>query len=171
LPDLNAKPRIDGLIMDKRKVIEQVVKKLKKEIEIGKKASKEAFDTATDDEAYSDGKYDTRSLEASYLAGGQAQIVKELGDALQGFNLLKAQQFIQPPSKQVGLGSLLEIQSKSGSSWYIIGPGGGGIEVEVDGCLVTILTLYSPFGEAVASKQTGEIIELPNVKAEILKIV
>ena len=66
---------MEGPKMDKFKVIEKIVKKLEEEIEISKKASMEAFDTATDIEAYSDGKYDTRSLEASYLAGGHAQIV------------------------------------------------------------------------------------------------
>jgi len=157
--------------MDKFKVIEKIVKKLEEEIEISKKASMEAFDTATDIEAYSDGKYDTRSLEASYLAGGHAQIVKELGDALQGFNLLRTQQFIQSPSDQVDLGSLLEIKNENGSCWYILGPSSGGLEVEVDDCTVTILTLHSPLGEEVASKKAGESVQTNDGLMEILRVI
>lgn len=157
--------------MDKLTVIDEVIKKLEEEIEIGVKASREAYDAATDEDAYSDGKYDTRSLEASYLAGGQAQIVKELGDALQGFNLLRAQHFIQPPSNLAGLGSLLEIKTDSTSTWYILGPGGGGLDVEVGGTTFTVLTLHSPLGEAVASKESGNRVELPEGTAEILQVI
>ena len=153
--------------MDKLFVIDQVIKKLEEEIEVGSKASREAFEAATDEDAYSDGKYDTRSLEASYLAGGQAQIVKDLGDALQGFRLLRAEHFIQPPSQQVGLGSLVEIEIQSNSNWYLIGPGGGGFDVDVDDKSVTVLTLHSPLGETVSSKTQGDAIQLPNGEATI----
>ena len=162
---------MEGPKMDKFKVIEKIVKKLEEEIEISKKASMEAFDTATDIEAYSDGKYDTRSLEASYLAGGHAQIVKELGDALQGFNLLRTQQLIQSPSDQVDLGSLLEIKNENGSCWFILGPSSGGLEGEVDDCTVTILTLHSPLGEEVASKKAGESVQTNDGLMEILRVI
>jgi transcription elongation GreA/GreB family factor len=156
--------------MDKLAVIDHVIKALEREIEIGSKASRDAFEAATDEDAYSDGKYDTRSLEASYLAGGQAQIVKELGDALQGFSLLRAEHFIQPPSKQVGLGSLIEISQKESSTWYILGPGSGGIDVDVDGDSVTVLTVHSPFGQSVASKMEGDVVELPDGLATIRSV-
>ena len=157
--------------MDKLAVIDEVIKALQHEIDIGTKASKEAFDAATDEDAYSDGKYDTRSLEASYLAGGQAQIVKELGDALQGFNLMKAQFFITPPSSQIGLGSLVELQGVKTKTWYIVGPGGGGMDVEVNGTSFTVLTLHSPLGQSLASKSKGDEVELPNGTGSILQVL
>lgn len=146
--------------MDKLVVIDQVIAALEAEIEIGCKASREAFAAATDEDAYSDGKYDTRSLEASYLAGGQAQIVKELGDALQGFSLMRAQHFIQPPSGLIGLGSLVEIEANSKRTWYILGPGGGGMDIKVKGDTITVLTLHSPFGQSIATKSAGDEVEI-----------
>ena len=157
--------------MDKLAVIDEVIKALQHEIEIGSKASREAFEAATDEDAYSDGKYDTRSLEASYLAGGQAQIVKELGDALQGFNLMKAQHFITPPSSQIGLGSLVEVQGAKSKTWYIVGPGGGGMDIEVDGTTITVLTLHSPLGLSLASKTAGEVVELAESTATVLQVL
>ncbi|MCB1124601.1 MAG: hypothetical protein KJT03_23820 [Verrucomicrobiae bacterium] len=157
--------------MEKLAVIDGVIAILEKEIEQGRRASKEAFEAATDEDAYSDGKYDTRSLEASYLAGGQAQIVKELGDALQGFKLLRAQHFMQPPLKQIGLGSLVEIESGGESSWYIIGPGGGGLDVDIDKTKITVLTLHSPLGRKLASKIKGDKIELPNGAGTVKSVV
>lgn len=157
--------------MDKLAVIERVIQALEHEIELGSKASREAFEAATDEDAYSDGKYDTRSLEASYLAGGQAQIVKELGDALQGFSLMKAQHFITPPSSQVGLGSLVEIKGAKTTGWYIVGPGGGGMDVDVNGTVVTVLTLHSPLGQSLASKTAGDEVELPDGAATISQVL
>lgn len=157
--------------MDKLAVIEEVIKALQHEIDIGSKASREAFEAATDEDAYSDGKYDTRSLEASYLAGGQAQIVKELGDALQGFNLMKAQHFITPPSNQVGLGSLVEVQGAKSKTWYIVGPGGGGMDVEVNDTTFTVLTLHSPLGQSLTSKSKGDEVELPESTVTVLQVL
>ena len=157
--------------MDKLAVIDEVIKALQHEIDIGSKASREAFEAATDEDAYSDGKYDTRSLEASYLAGGQAQIVKELGDALQGFHLMKAQHFITPPSSQIGLGSLVDTQGAKSKTWYIVGPGGGGMDVEVNGTTFTVLTLHSPLGQSLASKTTGDEIGLPESTVKVLQVL
>ncbi|MCZ6674915.1 MAG: transcription elongation factor GreAB [Verrucomicrobia bacterium] len=157
--------------MDKLVVIDKVIKILEREIELGTKASREAFDAATDEDAYSEGKYDTRSLEASYLAGGQAQIVKELGEALQGFSLLRAQHFIEPPSKQIGLGSLLEIERKGSTGWYLLGPGGGGLSLQVEDKEITVLTLHSPLGNAVVSKLEGDTADMPEGPATIRRVL
>lgn len=157
--------------MKKPAVIDGVISALEKEIEQGRRASREAFDAATDEDSYSDGKYDTRSLEASYLAGGQARIVKELGDALQGFKLMRSQHFIQPVSKQTGLGSLVEIETDGESSWYILGPGGGGLDVVVDETTVTVLTLHSPLGGKLAGKTTGDPVALPAGKGTVKSVL
>ena len=157
--------------MDKLVVIDQVIRILEREIEQGTKASKEAFEAATDADAYSDGKYDTRSLEASYLAGGQAQIVKELGEALQEFRLLRAQHYIEPPSNQIGLGSLLEIELKGSTVWYLLGPGGGGLDLQVEDEEITVLTLFSPLGQAVVSKLEGDTVDLPEGPVTIKRVL
>jgi hypothetical protein len=157
--------------MDKLKVIDQVINALNEEIAVAIEAQQETYEAATDEDAYSDGKYDTRSLEASYLASGQAQIVKELGDALQAFNLLRAQSFIQPPTQQVSLGSLLEIKSNNTSSWYLLGPGGGGLEAEFENKQVLVLTLHSPLGHEVVTKQTGDSVKLPDGEGIIVQVI
>lgn len=157
--------------MNKINVIDEVIKRLDEEIAVAMKAQQETFEAATDEDAYSDGKYDTRSLEASYLASGQAQIVKELGDALQAFNLLRTQHFIQPPSHQASLGSLLEIKSANTSNWYLLGPGGGGLEVIIEKKKVMVLTLHSPLGHEVVTKQVGDSVTLPDGEGIIAQVI
>ena len=156
--------------MEKLKVIETIISYLEKEVELATKAQRETFEAATDEDAYSDGKYDTRSLEASYLAGGQAQLVKELGEALQGFRLMKANHFIQAPSPQVGLGSLVKVKQNNEDLWYLLGPGAGGTEVEIESQTVTVLTLHSPLGVSVSGKISGETIQLPIGPAEVMTV-
>lgn len=156
--------------MDKTDIIDQAIWKLEEEIEAASKAQRESFDAATDEDAYSDGKYDTRSLESSYLAGGQAQIVKELGEALQGFKLLRSQLFLQPSSKQTGLGSLLQLQVNESAGWYFVGPGGGGLEIESAGETITVVTLHSPLGQSLAGRTEGDIADLPDGEATILAV-
>lgn len=157
--------------MEKIAAIDLVITKLKKEIESASRASREAFEAATDEDSYSDGKYDTRSLESSYLAGGQAQIVKELGDALQGFHLLRAQHFIHPASRQAGLGSLVELESMGSSSWFLLGPGGGGLDIELDNHRITVVTLHSPLGQAIAGKFEGDSVELPDGPRTVKRVL
>lgn len=50
-----------------------------------KQAAQEAHAAATDAGSKAESKYDTRNLEASYLASGQAKQVEELADALRLF--------------------------------------------------------------------------------------
>ena len=157
--------------MDKLTVIDSIIKHLEEEVDLASKAQRETFDAATDEDAYSDGKYDTRSLESSYLAGGQAQLVKELGQALQGFRLMRANHFIQSPSRQVGLGSLVNIEQGKESYWYMLGPCAGGTDVEVDGQQITVLTLHSPLGRSIAGKSEDDNIQLGGSKAKVVQVV
>lgn len=156
--------------MEKLKVIERIISYLEKEVELATKAQRETFEAATDEDAYSDGKYDTRSLETSYLAGGQAQLVKELGEALQGFRLMKANHFIQAPSSQAGLGSLIQMKQDNEELWYLLGPGAGGTEVDIENQTVTILTLHSPLGVSISGKTSGETVQLPIGLAEVITV-
>lgn len=156
--------------MEKLKVIETIIGYLEKAVVQATRTQRETFEAATDDDAYSDGKYDTRSLEASYLAGGQAQLVKELSEALQGFRLMKANFFIQASSVQAGLGSLVHIKLDAKEFWYLLGPGAGGTEVEIGNQTVTVLTLHSPLGASVSGKTSGETVQLTIGLAKILTV-
>ena len=84
---------------------------------------------------------------------------------------MKAQHFITPPSLQIGLGSLMEIKGSNSNTWYIVGPGGGGMDIEVNGTAITVLTLHSPLGLSLASKREGDEVEMPESKATVLQVI
>lgn len=59
--------------MDKKVLVDMVVEYLEKLLNALLDSAKEAKDAATNEESKAENKYDTRGLEASYLAGAQAE--------------------------------------------------------------------------------------------------
>ena len=64
--------------MDKRKIIEAIRRQLEKDLNVLKEAALIAYEAATNEESKPENEYDTRALEASYIAGAQAKRAGEL---------------------------------------------------------------------------------------------
>ena len=62
----------------KKLLLEELIKRAKIELEQLEGAAKSHRDFATDQEFKAESKYDTRALEASYLASAEAKRVEEL---------------------------------------------------------------------------------------------
>lgn len=59
----------------KHDLIQQVITSLRENLEVLRKAAMETHSNSTDAQSKQEGKYDTRKLEASYLAEAQAEKV------------------------------------------------------------------------------------------------
>ena len=59
--------------MNKRAIIKKIIAKLTGELEVYFRAAQYARDEATHEQNKAENKYDTRGLEASYLARGQSK--------------------------------------------------------------------------------------------------
>ena len=62
----------------KEQILEELIKRAKAELETIEASAKAQHDYATDTDLKSEGKYDTRAIEASYLAEAEAKRVEEL---------------------------------------------------------------------------------------------
>ncbi len=111
-----------------------------------------ARDEATHAETRSEGKYDTRGLEASYLAAGQGARVMELRQALGGLHGVT--------HDAAAVGSLVRVSG----TWYFLLPSAGGATVTVDGEEVRVLTPRSPLGEVLVGLAPGDEVELAGRK-------
>ena len=60
------------------------------------------------------------------------------------------------PTDPVDLGALVEVKCKSRTRFYFIGPRGGGVEVEVEGKEIVVLTPHAPLGQMLVGKKTGD---------------
>jgi transcription elongation GreA/GreB family factor len=140
---------------DRARVIETLLTQLRAELAVQEAAARMAMDEATGEESKAENQYDTRSLEASYLARGQAERVGALRRLL-GFLELPS----DPATDRVGLGCLVEVQSGPSSSWIFLVPREGGRRIQVDGTPISVLTPASPLGAALLGAGEGDEVEV-----------
>tara|TARA_B100000945_G_C19867776_1_gene361390 strand:- start:27 stop:500 length:474 start_codon:yes stop_codon:yes gene_type:complete len=138
--------------MDKRSVILKIIESLQSELETYIRAAKSSHAEATAEENRAENKYDTRGLEASYLAAGQANKVSELESAIAAYKDL----LNQPTHKAIEVGSLIELNQEGFTEFYFIGPTAGGTEVEVEGTEILAITSESPLGSQLISLKLGQ---------------
>lgn len=140
--------------MDKKKFISFVQKQLETDYEVLKKAALATYEAATHEESKAENEYDTRGLEASYLAGAQAKRLAEIEELFTLFKFIRLQEFTaQDP---IGSTALVEISLKGKRSFVFLSPKGGGINVNFEGQVIQIITPNSPLGEALLDLQVGD---------------
>ena len=138
----------------KQALVRKIIQALQAELERFAKAARASHAEATDPQSKAEHKYDTRGLEAAYLAGGQARKVSELEETIEQFQKLKLIEFT--PETPIDYGALVQIEMRGGMSWYFIGPKAGGLEVVHDKEEITVITLQSPVGEQLFEKKQGD---------------
>src|ERR1043165_2741631 len=115
--------------MRKSQLIQQVVASLSESVSLLEKAARASHAEATHESSKAESKYDTRGLEAAYLAGGQARQAKELLDSINVYESLVVKDFA--PGEPIDLTALVELDSGGTRCTYFLGPKNGGLEIEV----------------------------------------
>ena len=144
--------------MKKRALIKKIVGQLKAELEGYFRAAQAAHAEATHEQNKAENKYDTRGLEASYLARGQSRQAAETEAAIAAFEKLETRKF--GPGEPIELGALVELEQKGERLVYFLGPKAGGTEVVHDGREILVITAQSPLGEQLLGKKQGDRLQL-----------
>lgn len=132
---------------------------LRYRFELLSRAAFEAHAAATDPGSKAEGKYDTRSLEASYLAAGQARQIDELAETVRIFESLTLPHF--NTIDVIDAGALVEADLHGGTAFFLLVPVSGGLEIEHEGCECTLLTPDSGLYRKLLGMQVGESLEIP----------
>lgn len=148
--------------MNKDLVREKILAQLRAEHELQLRAAQVSRDEAIDEESRPENKYDTHSQEAAYLAEGQARLAAEIAASIELYTALSLP--TPTPDSVATLGTLLEVETGKTRSWYFLGPRAGGLELDVDGRTVLVLTPQSPLGRTLLGKRVGEPVPLPGRK-------
>ena len=143
--------------MNKTAVLKKITAQLTAELELLTQAALATHAEATDDENKAEDKYDTRGLEASYLAIGQSKQAEETALALQQFQSLTLRDFVA--DEPVSLGALVVLEGK-GKNYYFIGPRAGGTEIRHDDREIMVITPQSPLGRQLVGKIQGDAVQL-----------
>ena len=139
---------------EKAVIAEKIMAALHRELDGFIAAAKAAQAAATDPDSKAENKYDTRNLEASYLARGVAFRVVESEVALSEWGAMPPLDFSD--RRPIGAGALVVLENEQGRAGYFIGPGGGGITVEHDGMDITAITAVSPLGRQLHGRKEGD---------------
>lgn len=163
------KQRTASLPVNKEAVLDQILSVLNAELAALTRAAQGAFAAATDPDSKAENKYDTRTLEASYVARGQAQRVAELQQAVQAFAALSRSTL--PPCSAATLGALVTLAMPAEAAHYFIGPFAGGTEILHEGAEIVVITPASALGQKLLGKRAGESIPLqPGLSAKVTTI-
>lgn len=148
------------VLMNKQKLLKLVIKEVELRYEALAKSALVAKDAATNEESKAENKYDTRGLEASYLAGAQAGRTEKLKESLFYLNKITADE-LSAKKESINLLSLVKLTDEEGvdKNLFII-PVQGGIKINFDNILVQTITLSSPIGMAIINKSLGDEIVL-----------
>ncbi len=144
--------------MDKRALVRLIIAQLDAELALSAQSARTAHAEATDDQSKAENKYDTRGLEASYLAHGQSLKAVETLQARQPFSDLDLRPFEK--DEPIELAALVTLQGDDGVEIYFLGPRAGGIEVVLGKKTVLVITPQSPFGRQLMGRKAGEQVQV-----------
>jgi len=134
--------------------LKQIVAALNESLAVLEKAARASHAEATHESSKAENKYDTRGLEAAYLAGGQARQAREILDAIKLYQSLATRDF--GPGDPIDLTAVVELDAGGSRSSYFIGPKSGGLELQYEGEEVVVITPQSPLGQKLVGKKAGE---------------
>ena len=140
--------------MNKRAILNKIIARLVGELDLYVRAAQFSRAEATHESNKAENKYDTRGLEASYLARGQSRQLAELEAAIVEFEKLGVKKF--GAGDAIAVGALVELATNGESSFYFIGPRAGGTEVIHDRQEILVITPQSPLGEQLVGKKDGD---------------
>jgi len=144
--------------MNKFNILNSIISTVSASFEGAVTAADEARATATNKENVAENKYDTLGLEAAYLAHGQSKRGLQLEQDLAAFVSLKEN---LTEHNEARLGSLVEVEQPDGEVRYLfIGPGCGGLKIDDEGEIVTVITPASPLGSALLNAAAGDEVSL-----------
>ncbi len=144
-------------LAEKQSLKNELIALLQADLDLLERVHHEITAGATHEEAKPENDKDTRALEQTYLARGQAQRVEMLRAALSDVRNL--------PLRSLGedapacLGALITIEEDGRESTLFLAPGGGGMLLA--GGRVQVVTTKSPLGGALLGLQAGDDCEVP----------
>jgi transcription elongation GreA/GreB family factor len=142
----------------KRELLDQLKAALEAEATTAGRLARETADAANHPEAKPDSDKDTRKIELSYLAAGQAARARELESAVALVAALPAQRFAA--GEPISAGAVATLLVDGDTQRVLMSPAGGGTKLRDARGVVSVVTPHAPLGRAILGRVAGESLEL-----------
>lgn len=144
-------------MIDKNRLRAAILAQLAADLDLQTRAAHVARDEAISEESKAENKYDTHAQEAAYLAEAQARQAAEIQDSIAMYQSMS----VTPVNGAVAVGACVRLTANGRAVDYFLGPRAGGLEIEVDGRSVTVVTPSSPLGRQLLGARIGSTVTLP----------
>ena len=145
--------------MNKDALIRQISTQMAQELQTLLQASDQAHQTATHSESKAENKYDTRGLEAAYLAHGLSVRAQALREAQALFVQWQPKAFAR--DEPIGVGALVTLEDDAGQQKRVLlAAQGGGLKGRVAAGEVTVVTPSAPLGKALLGRELDDRVAL-----------
>lgn len=156
--------------MNKAELLKQIIARLTTDYQLLLQAAKSAHSAATHEENIPDDKYETLALEASYLAQGQANRAQQIKQALEAYRRLELQSF--NAEAPIRLTALVSYEDEAGKQRRVfLGPGAGGLRLQVGADEVMLITPDSPIGAQLLGRQVGDVFALEGAVTREFEVI
>jgi len=152
--------------VDKRALVQAIIAHLSGELESYARSARATHEEATHEQSKAENKYDTRGLEASYLAQGQSRQAAEIVQAVSQFETLEPLEFGK--SDPIDIGALVELECGADRLFYFVGPRAGGVEILHERKQIVVITPQSPMGRELLGLKKGDHFEFARGKSRTL---
>lgn len=141
--------------MKKSDIKALLLEALTKDFEALVATAHEAKDAATNPESKAENKYDTRGLEASYLAGAQAKRADELRTVID--KLKKIEINDNETKRPIELTSLVEVRDhEDKQKIFFVLPYAGGTKLKYKNIEIIVISALSPVGRTILGLDEGD---------------
>lgn len=145
--------------MNKINLVQSFISLIEKTLALAIQSQQATVDYVTHEDNKPENQYDTRGLEASYLARGQAERVADLKECLSFFkNTLIQSYTAQTPIGNTALVEIFSTGDRPESKNLLMMPKGGGMTLNFENKSIQIVTASSPLGKSLVGKKVGDEI-------------
>lgn len=146
--------------VDKAALLEAIQVALAEELARLRASAEATRKGAIHEESRAENDKDTRGLEASYLARGQAKRVTETEEVATALRFMAVRTFGLDDA--IDISALVQVESETGADaeWFFVVPVGGGTKVSVGGTPVQLITPATALGRRLVGAYVGDEFEL-----------
>jgi len=155
------------MTFDKKDILEKVKSELALKIKGLTEEALSLKDAATNEESKAENKYDTRGLEASYIAQAHAKRIEKMKESLYFINKTQT----KPYKDKIKVGDLIVLLDTSNeveSFFFLLSE--GGIKIEYKSKSITSLSITSPLGSKLLGSSLDDEIHLNKKTYDISEV-